>query len=76
VVEAWVKIRAKITERILREAGFENQVTTAVAAIEKPSPALLAQGIQQSFQQEPNRERRDHIEVIACELTKPEEAIR
>ena len=33
------KVRAAVTERILREAGFENQVATAIAAIEKPDGA-------------------------------------
>ena len=38
------KARAAVTERILREAGFENQVATAIAAIEKPDGAALAEG--------------------------------
>jgi hypothetical protein len=62
------KVRAAITERILREAGIENQVATAIAAIEKPSPAVLAEGIRHLFLQEPDREWRDHIEAIAREL--------
>jgi hypothetical protein len=61
------KVRAAITERILREAGIESQVATAIAAIEKPSPAVLAEGIRQLFRQEPDREWRDHIEAIARE---------
>jgi Topoisomerase 6 subunit A/Spo11, Toprim domain len=61
------KVRADITERILRDAGLDNQVATAVAAIEKPSPEVLAEGIRQLFQQEPDREWRDHIEAIARE---------
>jgi hypothetical protein len=61
------KVRAAITERILREAGLDNQVATAIAAIEKPSPAVLAEGIQHLFEQEPESEWRDHIEVVARE---------
>ena len=33
------KVRAQITERILREAGFEDQVTTALGKIEVPIAA-------------------------------------
>jgi hypothetical protein len=61
------KVRAAITGRILREAGFENQVATAIAAIEKPNPAVLAEGIRCLFQQESEREWRDHVEAIARE---------
>ena len=68
------KIRAEITERILREAGFENQVAAGIEAIEKPSPAVLVHGIRQLFQEEPDREWRNHIEAIALELTKLGEA--
>jgi hypothetical protein len=46
------KVRAAVTARILREAGFENQVAAAIAAIEKPSPAVLVEGIRH----EPDRE--------------------
>jgi hypothetical protein len=61
------KVRADITERILREAGLDEHVAAAVAAIEKPSAAVLAEGIRNLFQQEPDREWRDHIESIARE---------
>ena len=64
------KVRAAITERILREAGFEDQVAAAIAAIKKPTAAALAKGIKQLFEQEPDREWRDHIEAIAAERTK------
>jgi hypothetical protein len=59
------KLRAAITERILREAGFEDQVTEAIAAIETPTPAVLAEGIEQLFEREPDREWREHIETVA-----------
>jgi hypothetical protein len=62
------KVRASITERILREAGLENLVAAALAAIEKPSPAVLAEGIRRLFRQEPDSEWRDHVEAIAREL--------
>jgi hypothetical protein len=59
------KVRAAITERILREAGFEDQVAAAIGAIKKPTTAVLAKGIEQMFKSEPDREWRDHIEAIA-----------
>jgi hypothetical protein len=64
------KVRAATTERILREAGFEDQVATAIAAIKTPSAAVLAKGIKQLFKQKADREWRDHIEAIAAERTK------
>ena len=64
------KVRAAITERILREAGLEDQVAAAIAAIKKPSAAALAKGIKQLFKRKPDREWRDHIETIAAERTR------
>jgi hypothetical protein len=58
------KLRANITERILREARIDAQVAEAIAAIEKPTPAALAEGIRELFESEPDREWRDHIEAI------------
>ena len=65
------KVRAAVTERILREAGFENQVATAIAAIEKPDGAVLAEGIKDLFKQEPDCEWRDHIEAEAKSALEP-----
>ena len=63
------KVRATVTERILREAGFENQVAEAVAAIEKPNGEALEEGIEHLFEKEPDREWRDHIEAEAKKRT-------
>ena len=63
------KVRATVTERILREAGFENQVAEALAAIEKPNGEALAEGIEDLFEKEPDREWRDHIEAEAKKRT-------
>jgi hypothetical protein len=63
------KVRAAVTERILREAGFENQVAGAIAAIEKPNGEALAEGIEDLFEKEPDREWRDHIEAEAKKRT-------
>jgi len=62
------KVRASITERILREAGLENLVAAALAAIEKPSPAVLAEGIRRLFRRKLDSEWRDHVEAIAREV--------
>jgi hypothetical protein len=64
------KARAAITERILREAGFERQVADALAAIKTPKAATLAKDIRKLFKREPDREWRDHIEVVARAKTK------
>jgi hypothetical protein len=61
-----INVRAAVTERILREAGFEDQVATAIAAIKKPLAADLHAGINRLFEREPDREWRDHIEEIAA----------
>jgi hypothetical protein len=59
------EVREKITNRILREAGFEDQVATAIAGIEKPDAADLTNGIHELFDREEDREWRDHINHVA-----------
>jgi hypothetical protein len=61
-------VRVAVTERILREAGFEDQVAAAIAAVEKPSAAALEQGIKDIFERERDREWRDHIEEIVTDI--------
>jgi hypothetical protein len=63
------KIRETITERILREANIDAQVATAVAAIEKPDTATLADGIREVFEHAPDNEWRDYVETVARGLT-------
>jgi Topoisomerase 6 subunit A/Spo11, Toprim domain len=63
------KVRAEITERILREANFEDQVAAAVAAISKPTGDVMAKEIEELFRREPEREWRDHIKEIASKNT-------
>jgi hypothetical protein len=60
------KIRAAVTARILREANFERQVETARAAIQKPSPGVIADGIKGLFEQEADRSWRD--QTVARDL--------
>jgi hypothetical protein len=59
------KVRMKIMNRILREAGFEDEVAAAIAGIEKPDAADLAKGIRKLFDRERDREWRDHIKHVA-----------
>lgn len=59
------KVRADITERILCEAGLDDQVDAAIAAIDKPDGAALAEGVKQLFTRAADREWRDHIEAVA-----------
>jgi hypothetical protein len=63
------QVREAIRERILREAGFEDQVAAAVTAIEKPAASTLANGIRELFENQPECEWRDHIESVAEDLT-------
>jgi hypothetical protein len=63
------KVRAILTERILREAGLEDQVKTAIKAIKKPTAAALAKGVRQSFRQKPDGQWRDHIQAEATKRT-------
>jgi hypothetical protein len=65
-------VRTAVTERVLREAGFEDQVAAAIAAVPKLDGAALEHGIKQLFEQEPDREWRDHIEKVALSITNPE----
>ena len=70
------RIRAALTEQILREAGLEERVAAAVAAVAKPDAAALQNGIRQLFEQRPDAEWRDHITAIAEErahVLQPEE---
>ena len=59
------KVRAAITERILREAELDDQVAAAIAAIKTPDGAKLARDIARLFKRQPDREWRDHIEAVA-----------
>jgi hypothetical protein len=58
------EVRATVRERILREAEYENQVAAELAAITKPDAVALRQGVEEMFEQEPEREWRDYIAKI------------
>jgi hypothetical protein len=64
------KVRATLTERILREAGLDRQVEATVAAIKQPSAEALAKGIRRSFKQRGDSAWRDHVEAEAAKLTR------
>jgi hypothetical protein len=59
------KVRAAVTERLLREGGLERRVAKAIAKVKMPSAAALVKGIEKLFKREPDLEWRDHIEAIA-----------
>jgi hypothetical protein len=63
------KIHDAVVARILREADVDAQVAAALAEIEPLDSAALAEGIEQLFEERPDAEWRDHIEVVATELT-------
>ena len=63
------KVRADLTERILREAGLDDQVAAVIAAIKVPDEAVLAGEIAQLFEHEPDTEWRAHIEAVARKQT-------
>ena len=61
------KLRAQITERILREADLDRQVAEAVAALDPPDGEALRRDIENSFADAPEAEWRDIIEAAADE---------
>jgi len=63
------KICDAITARILREANVDARIAAALAEIEPPDSTALAEGIKQLFEEKPEAEWRDHIEIVATELT-------
>ena len=60
------KVRAAITERILREAELEDQVAAAIAAIRMPTARSSHERHRAAVQAEPDREWRDHIEAVVA----------
>jgi hypothetical protein len=65
------KVRAHEMERILREAGYEDQVAAALATIERPAPAQLKADIEQLFESDSEHEWRDQIETTVSHLCSP-----
>src|SRR5262249_684346 len=67
------KVRAAVTERILREANVDAQVAAAIAQIETPTGTALTAGIEQLFAATPDAQRRDHIENVATKLAEADD---
>lgn len=62
------KVRADLTEQILREGDFESRVTSTIADIATPTAPELIKDIQKLFKREPKSAWRDHIETVATAL--------
>ena len=69
-VKLTAKVRALLTERILREAGLENQVAEILNTITQPNGADLAKGIGDLFARVPETDWRSHIGAVVDDLTK------
>jgi hypothetical protein len=54
---------------MLREAGLDDQVRAAVAAIELPATDTIVAGIRETFGHAPESAWRDHVEIVAARLT-------
>jgi hypothetical protein len=61
------RLRAQITERILRDADLDGQVAEAVAALDPPDGEALRRDIEDSFKEDAEAEWRDIIEAAADE---------
>ena len=64
------KVRATITERILREAQLDDQVAETLEKITRPNGTALVNGINNLFERDPVREWRDHVRAEVANLTK------
>jgi hypothetical protein len=62
------KARVELTERILREAGFEEQVAEAVAQAKTPNASVMRKGIDKLFNKEPASAWRDHVKAVVAKL--------
>ena len=57
-------MRSIVTERILREADLQGQITKALRKFKRPSGTALTNGIRQLFKRSPEKEWRDHVEAV------------
>jgi hypothetical protein len=62
------KVRADLTDQILREGNFEPRVAAAIVAINMPKAPTLEKDIGRLFKREPDREWRDHIKAVVASL--------
>ena len=63
------RVRADITERILREADIDAQVTKATAAIRMPDGAKIERDIKRMFERKADAEWRNHIAAIVRKIS-------
>jgi Topoisomerase 6 subunit A/Spo11, Toprim domain len=63
-------VRAAVTERILEEAGVEERVAKAIAAIKKPTAPALIKGINEMFSRHPEREWRSYTASVVAQVSK------
>ena len=61
-------MRSIVTERILREADLQGQITKALRKIKRPSGIALTNGIRQLFKRSPEKEWRDHVEAVVAKM--------
>ena len=61
------RLRAEITERILRDADLDGQVAEAVAALDPPDGEALRRDVENGFADDPEAEWRAIIEAAAEE---------
>ena len=69
MAETEKRLRAQITERILREANLDSQVAEAVAALDLPDGETLKRGVAEMFEDNPETDWRAHIEAVVDDLT-------
>jgi hypothetical protein len=68
--ELGAKIRTDLTERILREAGLDAQVISAMATIKRPNGGTLAKRIARAFARAPKGDWRGYISTTVQRLTR------
>jgi hypothetical protein len=61
-------VRTMVTERILREAGLENQIRGALNKIKRPNDANLVKGVKKMFSRSPQQSWRAHVEAVGTKL--------
>jgi hypothetical protein len=62
------KVRADLTAQILLEAGFEHRVADIIAGTKTPKASTLKKDIRELFDDDPERQWRDHIDAVVAEL--------
>jgi hypothetical protein len=63
-MELETRVRVEVTEKILREAGIEEQVAATLAAIDKPDADEMERGVRAMFEREPGQEWRAYIKGL------------